>query len=111
MSTTPTPERPRTALRWDYSPAPEATDHLRLRERYELFVDGAWSPPEDGEVVQTINPASEQPLAEVSFAGAQDVDRAVAAARAALRGWAGLPAIERGKVVYRIARLIQERAR
>ncbi|HEX4692319.1 MAG TPA: aldehyde dehydrogenase family protein [Solirubrobacteraceae bacterium] len=103
------PERLTTS--WDYAPAPEATDHIRLRDRYELFVGGAWQPPAEGTYVPTTNPATEQPLAEIAHAGAADVDRAVAAARAALPAWRGLPALERGKYVFRIARLVQERAR
>src|SRR5262245_24590122 len=75
MSTLPLPDdRPRTALQWDYAPAPEATDHLRLRERYDLFIGGAWTPPVDGDHVPSLNPATEEPLAEVAFAGAADVD-------------------------------------
>src|SRR3954447_8020980 len=102
---------PRTALEWEYSPAPEATDHLRLEERYELFVDGAWRPPDAGGYEPTINPANEEPLAEIAQASDVDVDAAVAAARAALPRWRKLPALERGKYIFRIARLIQERAR
>ena len=102
---------PRTALEWEYSPAPEATDHLQLKERYELFVDGAWRPPEAGGYEPTINPANEEPLAEIAQASDVDVDAAVAAARAALPRWRKLPALERGKYIFRIARLIQERAR
>jgi aldehyde dehydrogenase (NAD+) len=101
----------RLATSWDYAPAPEATDHIRLADRYELFVGGAWQPPAEGTYAPTVNPATEQPLAEVAQAGAADVDRAVAAARAALPAWRALPALERGKYVFRIARLIQERAR
>src|SRR5689334_18574185 len=101
----------RLATSWDYAPAPEATDHIRLADRYELFVGGSWEPPADGAYAPTVNPATEQPLAEVAQAGAADVDRAVAAARAALPAWRALPALERGKYVFRIARLIQERAR
>src|SRR5262249_23986475 len=85
--------------------------HLRLRERYDLFVGGEFEPPGDGGYVPTVNPASEEPLAEIAFAGPQDVDRAVQAARAPLPAWAGLPPPERGQLVHRIARLIQERAR
>ena len=102
---------PRTALDWEYSPAPEATDHIKLRDRYELFVDGTWRPPESGAYEPTINPATEEPLAEIAQANDADVDAAVAAARAALPRWQKLPALERGKYVFRIARLIQERAR
>src|SRR3954452_20900248 len=102
---------PRTALDWEYSPAPEATDHIRLRERYDLFVGGAWRAPEGGRYEPTVNPATEEPLAEIAWASDTDVGAAVAAAREALPRWQRLPALERGKYVFRIARLIQERAR
>jgi aldehyde dehydrogenase (NAD+) len=101
----------RTALQWDYAPAPESRDAAQLKPRYDLFIDGAFTPPTDGTVQSTINPATEEPLAEIAFAGAKDVERAVAAARAAAPKWQALPALERGKYLFRIARLIQERAR
>jgi aldehyde dehydrogenase (NAD+) len=108
---TATPDRPRTALRWDYAPAPESRDAASLKPGYDLFVGGAWTAPTDGRREPTLNPATEEPLAEVAFAGPNDVARAVEAARAAAPGWRALPALERGKVLFRIARLIQERAR
>ncbi|QEC50681.1 aldehyde dehydrogenase family protein [Baekduia soli] len=98
-------------MRWDYAPAPESRDAATLADRYDLFIDGAFHPPGDGTVVPTVNPATEETLAEVAFAGPADVDRAVQAARAAQPAWAALPALERGKHLFRIARLIQERAR
>jgi aldehyde dehydrogenase (NAD+) len=101
----------RTALRWDYAPAPESRDAAALKPRYDLFVGGGFTAPSDGTVVETVNPASEEPLAEVAFAGPKDVARAVEAARAAAPGWQALPPLERGKYLFRIARLIQERAR
>jgi aldehyde dehydrogenase (NAD+) len=101
----------RTALKWDYAPAPESPDAASLKPSYDLFIDGEFRAPKDGTRVQSINPANEEPLAEVAFAGARDVERAVAAARAAAPKWAALPPLERGKYVFRIARLIQERAR
>ena len=98
--------------KWEYSPAPESTDHVRLNKRYELFVDGKWRKPSSGRYFKTINPATEQPIAEVALANDQDVDRAVKAARRAYqRVWGKMAPAERGKYVYRIARLIQERAR
>ena len=72
---------PRTALRWDYAPAPESRDAARLAPRYDLFIGGDFVAPLDGEVVGTVNPATEETLAEVAFAGAADVARAVGAAR------------------------------
>jgi aldehyde dehydrogenase (NAD+) len=102
---------PRAPLRWEYSPAPESTDHVRLCDRYGLFIGGEFVEPLGGAYVPTINPATEEPLAEIAQAGADDVARAVAAARAAQPAWAALPGLERGKYVFRIARLIQERAR
>ncbi len=107
MTLTPDP----TKLSWDYAPAPESTDVLRLRERYELFVGGAWAEPVAGDYRPSLNPADETALADVAYAGADDVDRAVKAARAALPAWQALAPRERGKVIFRLARLIQERAR
>jgi aldehyde dehydrogenase (NAD+) len=101
----------RSALKWDYAPAPESRDAASLKKRYELFIDGEFRAPKDGTRVQTINPSNEEPLAEVAFAGPKDVARAVAAARAAAPKWQALPPLERGKYLFRIARLIQERAR
>jgi aldehyde dehydrogenase (NAD+) len=107
----PAAAAPRAPLRWEYSPAPESTDHVRLRDRYGLFIGGEFVEPAGGAYAPTINPATEAPLAEVAQAGEADVVRAVAAARAAQPAWAALPGLERGKYVFRIARLIQERAR
>ncbi len=101
----------RTALRWDYAPAPESRDAAALKPSYDLFIGGEFTAPGDGSRVETINPATEEPLAEVAFAGPQDVARAVEAARAAAGPWQKLAPLERGKYLFRIARLIQERAR
>jgi aldehyde dehydrogenase (NAD+) len=101
----------RTSIVWDYAPAPESPEHVRLRDSYGLFIDGDFRAPIDGTRVQTTNPATEEPVAEVAFAGAGDVRRAVESARAAQPGWARLSGLDRGKYLSRIARLIQERAR
>src|SRR3954464_12770717 len=101
----------RATLQWDYAPAPESRDAARLKPSYDLFIGGEFSAPQDGTRVATTNPANEEPLAEVAFAGPQDVARAVEAARVAAPGWAKLAPLERGKYLFRIARLIQERAR
>jgi len=95
---------------WTYAPAPESRDIVRLRERYGLFVGGEWLEP--SETYETISPASEEPLAIVAQATAEDVDRAVGAAREAFaNGWSSLPGSERAKYLFRIARILQERAR
>jgi aldehyde dehydrogenase (NAD+) len=95
---------------WTYAPAPESRDIVRLQERYGHFVGGEWLEP--SETYTTISPSSEEPLAEVGQASPEEVDRAVAAARAAFEnGWSGLPASERAKYLFRIARILQERAR
>ena len=99
-------------MAWSYSPAPESTDQGELRSRYGLFVGGEWVEPLSGRWFDTIDPAREQKIAEIAEAGEADVDRAVAAAREAYeRVWSRMPARERGKYLYRIARMIQERAR
>src|SRR3954469_13685310 len=101
----------RTALRWDYAPAPESRDAARIAPSYDLFIGGEFTPPKDGRRAPTLNPATEETLAEIAFAGAGDVARAIEAARTAASRWRDLPALERGKYLFRIARLIQERAR
>ena len=101
----------RTRLTWDYSPAPESADHVRLRDAYGLFVDGEFADPRSGKSAPTVNPATEQKIASIAVAGEDDIAHAVKTARAAQRKWAALPALERGKYLFRIARLMQERAR
>ncbi|GGJ92855.1 aldehyde dehydrogenase [Pilimelia anulata] len=97
---------------FEYAPAPESTAIVDLKPTYGLFVDGAFVAPADDGARKTINPATEAVLAEVAEAGPADVDRAVAAARAAYeRVWGPMPGRERAKYLYRIARILQERAR
>ncbi len=94
----------------EYVPAPEATDHVRIRERYGLLIGGKWVEPRSERHLRTFNPATEEPLAEVAEAGEEDVDLAVRAARSAYtRTWSKLPGTERAKYLYRIARILQER--
>lgn len=93
---------------WDYAPAPE-TAKITIAPRYGLFISGEFTKPSN--TFETVNPATEETLSEVSTASARDVDRAVAAARAAFPKWAALPGVERAKYLFRIARRIQERSR
>jgi aldehyde dehydrogenase (NAD+) len=98
--------------KFEYAPAPESRAVVALRSSYGLFIDGEFVDTADGRTFKTISPATEEVLAEVTEAGPTDVDRAVAAARRAYqRTWSKLPARERGKYLFRIARIIQERAR
>lgn len=95
----------------DYAPAPESTSILTLRPSYGLFIDGEFVDGH-GTPFPTISPATEAPIAEVSRADATDVDAAVRAARGAYdRTWSRLSGADRGKYLFRIARLVQERAR
>ena len=97
---------------WDYDGAPESTDHFEIRDRYGLFIDGEFSEPSSGTWFDTINPATEEKLSEVAEASQEDVDRAVAAAaRAYTEVWGPMSGAERSRYLYRIARLLQERAR
>jgi aldehyde dehydrogenase (NAD+) len=95
---------------WTYAPAPESRDIVKLRERYGLFVGGEWLEPT--ETYETISPATEETLAVIGQATKADVEHAVAAARAAFDdGWSSIPGSERAKYLFRIARILQERAR
>ena len=97
---------------FDYSPAPESTAVVDIAASYGLFIAGSMVDSLDGQSFKTINPATEEVLSEVVDAGAADVDRAVLAARTAFNGpWGRMPGRERGKYLYRIARILQERAR
>jgi aldehyde dehydrogenase (NAD+) len=99
------------AVPWEYAPAPESTALVTLEDSYGLFVNGEFVEPKSGKRFVTINPATEEPLAQIAEAGAEDVALAVEAARDASEGWRALPGSERAKYLYRIARQLQERAR
>ncbi|MBP6335133.1 MAG: aldehyde dehydrogenase family protein [Bacteroidia bacterium] len=97
---------------WEYAPAPESKDHVKLKPKYDLFINGKFVAPESGKYFATINPATETKISEVADANEKDVDKAVSAARKAYDNvWSKMPARERGKYIYRIARVMQERAR
>ena len=99
-------------LKWDFSPSLESTSHAQIKPRYELFIDGKWQKPAKAKYFDTISPSTEQKLAEIAEADESDVNKAVKAARNAYeKVWKKMPAAERAKYIYRIARMIQERAR
>ena len=103
---------PGGAPAFEYAPAPESREIARIEPRYGLFIGGEFVEPRSGRLFPTVNPATEEQLAEVAEAGGEDVDAAVAAARTAFEGvWGRMPGRERAKYVYRIARLLQERSR
>ena len=95
---------------FEYAPAPESRAIVTLEKSYGLYIDGAFTRPKD--TFESINPADETVLAEVSQAGRKDVDKAVAAARRAFEGpWGRISGAERGKYLFRIARILRERSR
>jgi len=96
---------------WKYSEAPESTSHVQIKKQYDLYIDGNFVKPVKGKYFDTINPSNDQKIARVAEATAEDVDIAVKAARKAFKSWSNLSGRERGKYVFRIARLFQERAR
>jgi aldehyde dehydrogenase (NAD+) len=99
-------------ISWDLAPAPESSDHVEIKSEYGLFINGKFTKAKSGKTFATINPANEQKLAMVAEAGDVDVDLAVKSARNAYnKTWSKMPAPERAKYIYRIARIIQERAR
>ncbi|MGW7358105.1 aldehyde dehydrogenase family protein [Streptomyces sp. NPDC054802] len=94
-----------------YAPAPESRSIVDIAPSYGLFIDGEFTDAADGKVFKTVSPSSEEVLSEIARAGAEDVDRAVKAARKAFGKWSALPGRERAKYLFRIARIIQERSR
>lgn len=113
---TPLPPKTRKGTagptRWDYSPAPESTAIVKLRDRYDLYIDGEWVKPQSKKYFTSVSPSTLEPLAQVAQANAKDVDIAVQAARRAFdQSWSRCLASERGRYLFRIARILQERAR
>lgn len=97
---------------WDYAPAPESKSAATINKQYDLFINGQWQKPSGKKYFDTINPATEEKLSEVAEANAKDVDVAVKAARQAYdKVWKKMPPKERAKYIFRIARIIQEKAR
>ena len=96
---------------WEFDAAPETADP-KLKPRYELFINGEFVAPKSGKYFDTINPANEQKLAEIALASTADVDAAFGAAQRAFQtSWGKMPGRERSKYLFRIARLLQDRAR
>jgi aldehyde dehydrogenase (NAD+) len=100
------------ANEWLYAPAPESTAHIVLKKKYDHFIDGKWVKPNSGRYFSTTNPANEEVLAEVAHGNEKDIELAVKAARSAYDNhWSKIPAAERAKYLFRIARIMQEKAR
>src|SRR6478609_7157215 len=98
--------------KWDFAPAPEDSKNYIIAPQHELFINGKFVAPTSGKDFESINPATEQTLTTIAAANAEDVDSAVKSARKAYdKVWSKMPGRERGKYLYRIARIIQEKAR
>ena len=97
---------------WQYAPAPESKSAASIKSQYDLFINGEWVKPSGNKYFDTINPATEEKLSEVAEANVADVDKAVSSARKAYeKVWKKMPAKERAKYIFRIARMVQEKAR
>ena len=97
---------------WQYAPAPESKSAASIKPQYDLFINGEWVKPSGNKYFDTINPATEEKLSEVAEANVADVDKAVSAARRSYeKVWKKMPAKERAKYIFRIARMVQEKAR
>ena len=97
---------------WQYAPAPESKSAATIKPQYDLFINGEWIKPSGNKYFGTINPATEEKLSEVADANVADVDKAVSSARKAYeKVWKKMPAKDRAKYIFRIARMVQEKAR
>src|SRR6476661_4461253 len=102
----PSPSHP-----FEYAPAPESRAIVDIAPSYGLFIDGEFVSG-SAEPFKTVNPATEEVLSEVASGSVGDVDRAVQAARKAFtQTWGPMRPDDRGKYLFRLARLLQERAR
>ena len=99
-------------INWNLEPSLESTAVVQIKEQYELFINGQWQAPLSKTYFDSVNPADERHLAKIAWAQAQDIDLAVQAARSAYENvWSKLSGAERGKYLFRIARLMQEKSR
>ena len=99
-------------INWNLEPSLESTAVVQIKEQYELFINGQWQAPLSKIYFDSVNPADESHLAKIAWAQAQDIDLAVQAARSAYENvWSKLSGAERGKYLFRIARLMQEKSR
>lgn len=97
---------------WEYDDAPQNADFVEIEEQYELFIGGKFIKPESRKYFDTVNPATEKPLAKIAEANESDVNKAVKEARDAYeKTWSKLSGRERSKYIFRLARLMQEQAR
>ena len=97
---------------FEYANAPESKAIANISPNYGLFIGGKFVDPKKGKSFSTINPATEELLSKVGYGDKSDIDAAVRSARAAYtKIWSKMPPKERGKYLYRIARIMQERAR
>lgn len=97
---------------WSYSEAPESSDHVEIKKKYDHFIGGKFVRPVKGRYMKSFNPATEEVLTEFAEGTSEDVESAVKAARKAFNGkWSKISARERGKYIFRLARMIQERSR
>jgi aldehyde dehydrogenase (NAD+) len=95
---------------WEYDPAPESANAF-IDKRYGLFIGGKFVAPKSGKYFDSISPGNEEKLSEIALAGDADVDAAYQAAAHAFESWSKIPGVERAKYLFRIARLLQDRAR
>lgn len=105
----PSSEKKKAVL-WEYSSSPESKEHINIKSRYELFINGKWQKTK--KYFDTVNPATEEKLSETAYASEDDINRAVLAAeRAYTNVWSKTPPKEKAKYIFRIARIMQEKAR
>ncbi|KGA20224.1 betaine-aldehyde dehydrogenase [freshwater metagenome] len=98
-------------MTFEYSSAPESKAIVTIDPVYKLFIGGKFVAPKSGKTFTTINPATEEVLAKIAYAEKSDIDKAVKAAQDGLKVWSKMAPSERGKYLYRIARIMQERSR
>lgn len=104
-------EKEMAPFKWDYAPSLESTKIVKINSRNELYINGKFVAPKSGKYFQTLNPATNEVLAEIAEGNDADVSLAVSTAKNALSTWSKLSGKERGRYLFRIARIIQERAR